>query len=178
MSRFSLKLSNSTQLLNHFSSCKPSHSKRSIQLRKICIHACIFHKYNLTFFVMSAKFANDIYKLQYNLNQPFNHLTIKFGSIYMYIAHSTITSLEHGGGKYMILEHKIRCLCWMHERCMWGHHRWSLQGCVWRSRRFPPMHGNQKHQMWWKSLAWSTRATCPPRISFSWMLFCIFDYVL
>ncbi len=58
-SRFSLKLSNSSQILNHFSSCKPSHSKRYIQLWKMCIHACIFHKYlTLRLFVMSAKLAN------------------------------------------------------------------------------------------------------------------------
>ncbi len=74
-SRFSLKLSNSSQLLNHFPSCKPSHSKRSIELWKICIHTCIFHKYlTLTLFVMSAKLANDLW-LQYILNEPFNHLT-------------------------------------------------------------------------------------------------------
>ncbi len=59
--RFSLKLSNSSQLLNHFSSCKPSHSKQSIQLSKTGVHTCIFHKYlTLTLFVMSAKLANDL----------------------------------------------------------------------------------------------------------------------
>ncbi len=61
MSWFSLKLSNSSQLFNHFSSCKSLHSKRSIPLSNIGVHACILHKYlTLTLFVMSAKLANDL----------------------------------------------------------------------------------------------------------------------
>ncbi len=50
-----------SQLLNHFSSCMPSHSKLSIQLWNLVIHACMFHKYlTLTLFAMSAKLANDL----------------------------------------------------------------------------------------------------------------------
>ncbi len=61
LSRFSFKLSNSSQPLNHFSLCKPSHSKRSIQLSKIDVHACIFYKYLiLTLFVMSAQLTKDL----------------------------------------------------------------------------------------------------------------------
>ncbi len=107
MSRFSLKLSNSSQLLNHFSSCKPSHLKQSIQLSKIGVHACIFHKYlRLTLFVMSAELANTSncntiwinYSTVYSFLSrfgPFLRSEMKFSKLLVQPPHNLITCAHH-----------------------------------------------------------------------------------
>ncbi len=102
--------------------------------------------------------------------------------IYIYICRlptaQSLLFFENGGGKYMIIDHKIRCLCWM---SWWRTSQLIIAGDVCGIQGdFSTMHSSWKHQMWcwWKSLAWPTRAIrCPPRIIFLMdviLYFCVF----
>ncbi len=78
---------------------------------------------------------------------------------------------QHGGGKYMIIDHKIRCLCWM---------PWMLiiagDGCGIHGD-FPPVHGNWNvdKNLWTDQ---QERQDVHQESFFSWMLFCRYFIIL